>query len=138
MKHRSKIGFGVGLAALLLAAMAAPHALATEPSSVVVAKYDRDSDKTLDWNEVETAANAHFAKLDQDADATLSRREAKAVMGAVSFKAADTDHDGTLSKSEYVAVVKKHFDHADTDKDGTLSAKELSSSAGHKLKLLID
>jgi Ca2+-binding EF-hand superfamily protein len=54
------------------------------------------------------------------------------------FKAADPDNDGTLSNTEYLDLVKKLFKKADADHDGTLDAKELSSKAGHSLKLLID
>jgi hypothetical protein len=43
-----------------------------------------------------------------------------------------------LSKTEYLGFVKELFKRADADGDGTLDAKELSSQAGHSLKLLID
>ncbi len=109
-----------------------------QPSAAVVAKYDKDSDKTLDLAELQTAASARFDRLNKDADVTLDSQEVKGVIGETAFKAADTDHDGTLSKTEYLALVKKLFKQADTDHDGPLDAQELGSKSGHKLKLLID
>jgi Ca2+-binding EF-hand superfamily protein len=138
MSYRAKSGFGVTFTVLFGMALAAPYALATESSPAVVARYDKDNDKTLDWTEVETAAGAHFDKLDKNADGTLDRAEVKGVIAAATFKGADTDHDGTLSKPEYLALVKRLFKQADTDNDGTLSATELGNPAGHRLKLLID
>jgi hypothetical protein len=137
MSYRTSTGFGLGVAALLAMAVAAPYVLA-ESSRAVVAKYDKDHDRTLDWNEVEAAAGARFDKLDQNGDGTLDRAEAKGIMRRATFRTADTDRDGTLSKNEYLALVKQRFTAADTDNDATLSAKELNSRAGHNLKLLID
>jgi len=136
MNHHLKFGSGLGFAVLLALALAGPGAAAAEPASAVVAKYDKDSDKTLDWNEVEAAAGAHFDKL-KDADGTLDSKEVRGVIGPATFQDADTDHDGTLSKLEYLALVKKRFKEADADNDGTINAKELGSKAGHSLKLLI-
>jgi Ca2+-binding EF-hand superfamily protein len=123
---------------LLGTAVGGHYAAATEPSAAVVAKYDKDSDQTLDWAEVQAAASARFDRLNKDTDATLDTQEVKGIIGEAAFKAADTDHDGTLSKAEYLALVKKLFKQADADHDGTLDAQELGSKTGHKLKLLID
>ena len=128
----------LGLALLLGTAVGGHYATAAEPSAAVVAKYDKDSDKTLDRAEVQTAASARFDRLNKDADATLDSQEVKGIIGEAAFKAADTDHDGTLSKAEYLALVKKLFRQADADNDGTLDAQELGSKTGHRLKLLID
>jgi hypothetical protein len=138
MKHRTALHLGVALALALGAALSGPNATAAEPSSAVVAKYDKDSDKTLDWNEVQSAAGARFDRLNKDNDGTLDAKEVRGIIGPATFKAADPDNDGTLSKSEYLDLVKKLFNQADADKDGTLDAKELSSKAGRRVKLLID
>jgi hypothetical protein len=87
---------------------------------------------------VKAAATAHFDKLNKDSDDTLDANEVKGVIGARIFKAADPDNDGTLSKDEYLALVAKLFDKADVDHDGTIDAKELASKSGHALRRLID
>jgi hypothetical protein len=138
MSHNTPSRVCLGLALLLGTAVSGQYAIATEPSAAVVAKYDKDSDKTLDWGEVQTAASARFDGLNKDADGTLDTQEVKGVIGEAAFKAADTDHDGTLSKAEYLVLVKKLFKQADANNDGTLDAQELGSKAGRKLKLLID
>jgi hypothetical protein len=51
--------------------------------------------------------------------------------------AADPDHDGTLTAHEYLAVVEQRFNAANPDKDGTLDAKELNTSAGRALLILL-
>ena len=123
---------------MLGTALGGQHATATEPSAAVVAKYDKDSDKTLDWAEVQTAASARFDSLNKDADTTLDNQELKGIVGEAAFKAADSDHDGTLSKAEYLALVNRLFKQADANHDGTLEAQELGSKTGHRPKLLID
>jgi hypothetical protein len=138
MTRRTTFSRGLPLALLLASAAYGQFALATEPSAAVVAKYDKDGDKTLDWNEVQAAASARFDKLNKDKDGSLDAQEVKGVIGPSTFKDADPDNDGTLSKAEYLDLVKKLFKQADADGDGTLDAKELSSKAGHTLKLLID
>jgi hypothetical protein len=138
MSHRTRVQISLGFALVLTTAVVGQFANAAEPSAAVVAKYDKDSDKTLDWAEVQAAASARFDKLNKDADGTLDSKEVKGIIGKATFKAADPDNDGTLSKSEYLDLVKKLFKRADTDNDGTLDAKELQSRAGHSLKLLID
>jgi hypothetical protein len=138
MNVHPRIGFGLGLAALLATALPAPLTLADDSSSAVVAKYDTDGDRTLDWNEVETAARSRFDRLDRDRDGTVDHTETRGIIRRALFKTADTDRDGTLSKSEYLALVKQRFTAADTDHDGTLSAKEFHGRAGRNLKLLID
>jgi len=137
MNRQQKLRSGLGFAILLALTLAGPCAAAAEPATAVIAKYDKDGDKSLDWNEVESAAGARFDKLNKDADGTLDSKEVRGVIGPATFQDADTDHDGTLSKLEYLALVKKRFKEADTDNDGTVNAKELSSKAGHSLKLLI-
>ena len=138
MTHRIRFFRGLSVALLLASAACGTVATATEPSAAVVAKYDKDGDKTLDWNEVQAAASARFDKLNKDNDGTLDAQEVKGVIGPATFKEADPDNDGTLSKTEYLDLVKKLFKKADADGDGTLDAKELSSKAGRRLKLLID
>ena len=125
-------------ALLLCSAQVALVASASGQTTDVVAKYDKDNDKTLDLDEVKAAAAAHFDKLNKDSDNTLEAHELKGVIGPKAFKAADTDHDGTISKDEYLALVEKLFKRADTDHDGKLSAAELKSSSGRALKRLID
>jgi len=115
-----------------------PQIAAADTSAAVVAKYDKDSDRTLDLSEVTAAASARFDRLNKDTDTTLDMRAVKGVIGAKEFAAADSDHDGTLSKDEYLALVQKLFKRADADHDGTLNAKELSSKTGRMLKRLID
>jgi Ca2+-binding EF-hand superfamily protein len=138
MSHHTASQVCLGLALLLVTALSGQYAIATEPSAAVVAKYDKDSDQTLDWAELHTAASARFERLNKDADGTLNTQEVKGSIGGAAFKAADTDHDGTLSKAEYFALVKKRFKQADANNDGTLDAQELGSKAGRRLKLLID
>jgi len=137
MSHRTTFQVGMALALLTAGAVCAQLAIA-EPAAAVVAKYDKDNDKTLDWNEVQAAASAHFDALNKDADGTLDRNEVKGVISKTMFKAADNDQDGTLSKAEYLDLVNKLFKQADTDNDATLSAKELRSNTGRTLKRLID
>src|SRR3984885_15614544 len=127
MSDNSTFRVCLGLALLLGTALGGHYATATEPSAAVVAKYDKDSDKTLDWAEIQTAASARFDRLNKDADPTLDSQEVKGIIGEAAFKAADADHDGTLSKTEYLALVKKLFKQADADNDGTLDAQELGS-----------
>jgi Ca2+-binding EF-hand superfamily protein len=138
MIHRTMLYRGLPLALLLGTAACGQSATASEPSAAVVAKYDQDSDQTLDWREVQAAAGARFDKLDKDKDGTLDAQEVKGVIGPSTFKDADPDKDGTVSKTEYLDLAQKVFKRADADGDGTLDAKELSSPAGHSLKLLID
>jgi Ca2+-binding EF-hand superfamily protein len=111
---------------------------ATTSAPGVVAKYDKDSDQTLDLAEVKAAASAHFDKLDKNADGTLDSKEVAGVIGQKTFKSADPDNDGTLSKDEYLALVEKLFNKVDVDHDGTLSVQELKSKTAHALKRLID
>ncbi len=137
-KTRLLIGFAA-LNGLLVASLAMPSAEAAPPTAAgVVAKYDKDNDKTLDVAEVKAAAAAHFDKLNKDADNTLDAKEVKGVIGPAAFKAADPDNDGTLDKNEYLALVEKLFTKVDTDHDGTLDAKELATKNGHALRRLID
>jgi Ca2+-binding EF-hand superfamily protein len=58
-------------------------------------------------------------------------------LNAKDFAAADPDHDGTLDKNEFLALVEKRFNAANPDNDGTIDAKELKSSAGRSLVLLL-
>jgi len=118
-------------------AVALQSAVAATPSEVV-AKYDKDNDKTLDWNEVKAAAAAHFDRLDKDSDQTLDSKEVAGLIGKKAFAAADTDHDGTLSKDEYLGLAEKLFKQADIDHDHTLDSAELDSQPGKALHRLID
>jgi Ca2+-binding EF-hand superfamily protein len=119
---------GIAIAAtLVLGAQVTFVSTAGAQASDVVAKYDKDQDRTLDLNETKAAAAAHFDKLNKDADTTLETQEVKGTIGPKAFKAADTDHDGTISKDEYLALVEKLFNRVDTNHDGTLSATELKT-----------
>jgi hypothetical protein len=120
---------------ILLVGLSAPPAMCGPVE--VIAKYDKDGDKTLDLAEVEAAAGAYFDKLETDGDGTLDERELKGILTSAEFKEADTDHDGTLSRKEYLALVRKLFKEADADHEGTLDVKELGSKAGLKLVALI-
>jgi Ca2+-binding EF-hand superfamily protein len=111
---------------------------AADTPAAVVSKLGKDSDRTLDLAEVNAGASKRFDRLNKDTDTTLDMQEVKGVIGAKAFAAADTDHDGTMSKDEYLALVQKLFNEADANHDGTLNAKELGSTAGLKLKRLID
>lgn len=135
MSHKMAISAAAGI--LILSAMQGA-ALADSSSGDVVAKYDKDNDKTLDLAEVKAAASAHFDKLNTDSDSTLETKEVKGVIGPKAFAAADTDKDGSLSKDEYLALVTSLFNKADADHDGTLSATELKSKSGRALRRLID
>jgi EF hand len=128
------------LSGLVAAGVMMSSAQAAPTADAVVAKYDKDSDKTLDLDEVKAAATAHFDKLDKasDSDSTLDPNEVKGVIRPKAFKAADSDHDGTLDKTEYLALVAKRFDKVDTDHDGTIDAKELATPSGKSLRRLID
>lgn len=137
MLHGRVIAQALSFCGLLAAQPLLQTAVADTPSAVV-AKYDKDSDKTLDLAEVKAAASAHFDKLNKDADKTLDTNEVKGIIGEKAFKAADPDNDGTLDKPEYLALVEKLFKRADVDHDGTLDAKELGSKTGRSLKRLID
>ena len=120
----------------LVAALALQTAAAGPPTDVV-AKYDKDNDKTLDWNEVKDAAAAEFDRLDTNGDHSLDAKEAAGILGPKAFAAADADHDGTLSKEEYLRLAEKLFKQADADHDGTLTADELDSKSGKVLARLI-
>jgi len=136
MKNR-KLIISLSLLAALSAVGLQP-VVAAPSADDVVAKHDTDNDKTLDLNEVKTAAAAHFDRLEKDNDKALDAKEAAGVVGPKAFQAADADHDGTLSKDEYLALVEKLFKRADVDHDGTLSADELNSKSGAALRRLID
>jgi Ca2+-binding EF-hand superfamily protein len=58
-------------------------------------------------------------------------------LNAKALATADADNDGTLDKNEFLALVEKRFKAADPDNDGTIDAKELKSSAGRTLMLLL-
>src|SRR5215831_14299869 len=75
--------------------------------------------------------------LDPDNDGTVDKRELRGRLNAKDFAAADPDHDGTLDKNEFLALVEKRFNAANPDNDGTIDAKELKSSAGRSLVLLL-
>jgi Ca2+-binding EF-hand superfamily protein len=137
-KTRLLVGFAACNALLVAGAVLPTARAATADASV--AKYDKDSDRTLDIAEVKAAAEAHFDQLDKasDNDSTLDSKEVKGVIGAKAFKAADPDHDGTIDKNEYLAYIAKVFDKVDTDHDGTIDAKELGTPSGQSLKRLID
>ncbi|MGC1862978.1 MAG: EF-hand domain-containing protein [Methylocystis sp.] len=122
-----------------LGLLAAPVATGSKAfaASSLVETLDRDSDRTLDLDEVTKAASAVYDRLDKDHDGTLDRKEAGSRIDRKEFSAADTDHDGTLSKDEYLALVEKLFKKADTNNDGTLDAKELRSKAGRALARLL-
>jgi hypothetical protein len=128
----------IAAAAICIVSASQGAAWADQSTGDVVAKYDKDNDRTLDLAEVKAAAAAHFDKLNKDSDSTLESKEVKGVIGPKAFAAADTDHDGSLSKDEYLALVTKLFNRADADHDGTLSASELKSKSGQALKRLID
>src|SRR5215471_15240905 len=98
---------------------------------------DPDKDGTVDLTEAKTAAGKLFDKLDRDHDGTLDRRELGGRLNAKDFAAADPDHDGTLDKNEFLALVENRFKAANPDNDGTIDAKELKSSAGRSLVLLL-
>jgi Ca2+-binding EF-hand superfamily protein len=85
----------------------------------------------------EPAASALFTRLDRDHDGTLDKRELAGRLSPKELAAADPDHDGTLTADEYLAVVEQRFNAANPDKDGTLDAKELNTSAGRALLLLL-
>jgi Ca2+-binding EF-hand superfamily protein len=138
MTQRTTLLAGLPLVVLLGTAVLGQYAAAATPSTAVVAKLDKDNDKTLDWVEVQAGASTRFDKLNKDNDGTLDAKEVEGVIGKSAFKAADPDNDGTLSKAEYLDRVKKLFQKADADNDGTLDAKELNSKAGRSLKRLID
>jgi Ca2+-binding EF-hand superfamily protein len=99
--------------------------------------FDTDNDGTFDLAEVKKAASALFARLDRDHDGTLDKRELAGRLTPKELAAADPDHDGTLTAHEYLAVVEQRFNAANPDKDGTLDAKELNTSAGRALLLLL-
>jgi len=108
-----------------------------DTSAAIMAKSDTDNDKTLDLNEVKTAASAKFDALEKDQDGTLDANEVKGLIGAKTFKKVDPDNDGKLDKNEYLALVEKLFKKADVDDDGTLDVKELGSKNAHLLRKLI-
>jgi uncharacterized membrane protein YkoI len=92
---------------------------------------------TLSLDDVKTAASAKFDKLNKDSDSTLDANEVKGLIGEKSFKLADPDNDGTLDKNEYLALVEKLFKRADVDHDGTVDATELKGPNGRMLKRLV-
>ena len=130
----SPIFAGLGVAAALAFVGAAPARAAAD----VIARHDKDSDKTLDLAEVKAAAGAEFDKLNKDSDDTIDAKEARRAIGKSELKAGDPDNDGTLTKDEYLAIVEQLFKKADVDGEGTLDAKELKSKAGRALKRMID
>lgn len=119
---------GLGLCGVTLSAQAAPSPIKT---------FDADNDGTLDLAEVDTAAEATFAKLEKDSDQTLDRKEIGKRIGKKDFAAADPDDDGTISKAEYLALAASLFKEADKDNEGTLDAKELKSKPGKALLQLM-
>lgn len=138
MDAQYRITLAAAVAVCGALAMTFPASTAwSAPASAIMAKSDSDNDKTLDLNEVKTAAAAHFDSLEKDKDGTLDAAEVKGLIGAKTFKAADPDNDGTLTKDEYLSLVEKLFNQADVDRDGTLSVRELRSKSAHMLRKLI-
>ena len=124
------------LAVAMLAGRSRP-VLAGPRQRTPIQMFDTDNDGTLDLAEVKKAASALFARLDRDHDGTLDKRELAGRLTPKELAAADPDHDGTLTAHEYLAVVEQRFNAANPDKDGTLDAKELNTSAGRALLLLL-
>ena len=106
-----------GIVALLMASIGLAYA-------GVVKKADKDSDGTLDRNEVKGHAmlSKHFDLIDVDKDGTIDQAE----INAHTAMMGDKDNDGTLEKNEIKHKgLAKAFDQLDGDKDGTLDAKEV-------------
>jgi Ca2+-binding EF-hand superfamily protein len=135
-KYRSMITATIAVCGLAGATVLSSTAWSAD-AAAIMSKADSDNDKTLDLNEVKTAAGAKFDALDKDQDGTVDANEVKGLIGAKTFKAADPDNDGKLDKNEYLALVEKLFKKADVDGDGTLDVKELRSKNAHLLRKLI-
>jgi hypothetical protein len=81
MSHRISFLSRLPLAVLIGTTVLGHYATAAEPSSAVVAKLDKDNDKTLDWAEVQAGASARFDKLNKDNDGTLDAKELSSKAG---------------------------------------------------------
>lgn len=137
MKAKTMIAAAaVGIAALLGAVSAPPHALAGVKARLVEG-IDTDKDGTIDINEAKAAAGAEFDKLDKDHEGTLDRKELGRRVSKKDWPAADSDKEGTIDKNEYMALVESRFKAADADNDGTVSVKELGTPPGKSLNKLL-
>jgi Ca2+-binding EF-hand superfamily protein len=125
----------------LLAVVAIPggcgasNGRALDPSLLAL---DTDKDGTLNLPEAKAGASAKFDTIDANHDGTLDVKDlAAANVDKAEIEKADHDHNGTLTKDEYGALVEDAFKAADRNGDGKLSPTELQTSAGQKLRSLI-
>jgi EF hand len=107
---------------------------ATDSIGEKMKTWDPDKDGSLDLAEVNKAAEAKFDSLEKDSDGTLDWNEMRSTkVGKKGFNKADPDKDGTLTKGEFSTIVEARFRAADPDNDGTVSVAELKTKAGQSL-----
>lgn len=125
----------------LIAMLSAPFATPAFALTASWRPYDTDNDGTIDLNELKTAAGAAFDKLDKAKTGRLTVAELRGRLSAGEIREADTENDRTkprsVSKDDYLAVIEKFFNSADRAHNGKLDTKELSSSPGKRLLILI-
>lgn len=104
--------------------------------------------------EVESRAEAMFARSDTDHDGYLSREEYRATIlerakqfdaqvtpeglkaAEAMFDAVDIHHAGRVSHAEFIAAALAHFDAADLNHDGKVTANEARKAAKIKQKAI--
>jgi hypothetical protein len=102
-----------------------------------IQKLNKDQDTSLDLNELNTAANAHYDAADADHDGTVEGKEVTALhLSRTDFSRVKMIK-GALPREEFLKLIKNRFDLADKDKDGSLDEKELDSPAGRDLRRLL-
>jgi len=97
-------------------------------------RLDADHDGTLSLEELEAPLRAQLSHASGTDQASL--RSSLRSLGQ-DFKEMGKDRNGTVSKDEYVAFVQRQFDAANADKDETLEPKELASSKGRRILVLL-
>lgn len=119
------------LAALIIAAGAAPASAQRLSLDQVLAAMDANGDGALARSEAEAARARMFDRLDSDQDGALSQAERDAARGArngaEAIAGGDANGDGFVSRAEAMARPYRIFDRFDRDRDNVLSAAELNA-----------
>lgn len=135
-----RASFVQGAAAVLLAAgMMVQQAAAQTSGADAVAKFDTDSDGTVDLAECKAAGAATFDRVDADKSATLDQDELgdRAVIQLVEAPIRRMFFQTRPSKADYVGMIVKQFELADPDHEGKLDAQELETDDGRALVKLL-
>ncbi len=101
-------------------------------------KLDTNKDGVVTSQEVEAAAQKHFAELDTNKDGKVTPEERKAAherRKSAHFEDRDKNDNGVLDRNEVERMPDELFNRLDADKSGTLSYEEMANFGpkhGHK------